>query len=129
MSTRCNVAIYNESSHEIPGALLYHHDNGFPEWMGPELERSLKAAWSVLLDGYRAYWWDPERVAALMIAGSFKNNGVPKFQPCMQHHWDIAYLWKVHLVQEPCSYKIEAYRLDKSEVIPEWVAESELSYE
>ncbi len=130
MSTRCNIELYNENDYS-PGAMLYHHDNGFPEWMGPELERSLKAAYGVLCIGYQSYWWDAERVAALIIAESAKINGVPKFQPCMRRHGDIAYLWEIHLAQDPAKYEITARHLvgKNRRRGPEWTAESEVKCE
>jgi hypothetical protein len=125
MSTRCNVEIYDGFNRESPGAMLYHHSDGYPSFMAGKLDRFLKAAYEYLTDSGYSYWWDSERVAAVLIALSIEDytnplkpfstdrvnrydtqnpskeyrtdGGVPVFQPCLRLHGDIEYVWRVYL--------------------------------
>ena len=95
MSTRANIELYDawggESDvgrwmHWKKGAVLYHHCDGYPAWMGPELQRKLKEAKKELDKAGFPYWWDSERVGALIVKLSADeseiHNSVPAFQPC-----------------------------------------------
>ena len=109
MSTRANIELYdgwwpNQGQNGMTlwkkVVVLYHHCDGYPSWMGPELERILKAARRELHRAGYPYWWDSERVGALMIklsADSDFYKGVPRFNPCLDFHGDIDYLWRVFL--------------------------------
>lgn len=66
MSTRCNIEIYDDDCKE-PGAMLYHHSDGYGSFMRPKLKRFLKATYEKLKEAGYGYWWDAERVAAVMI--------------------------------------------------------------
>jgi hypothetical protein len=123
MSTRCNIEIYDSPNGRC-GAMLYHHSDGYPEFMQGKLERFLKATYEYLKEAEYPYWWDSERVAAILIVLSIEDyeqplkpfsterdnkyqilgkkeyrpdGGVPVFQPCMDRHGDIDYVWKVYL--------------------------------
>jgi len=110
VSTRANIELYDgwEEEKEIgkrmtwkKGVILYHHCDGYPSWMGPELESRLEAARKELKKAGHPYWWDSERVGALIVklsanAGRLHRN-VPTFQPCLDLHGDIEYLWRVFL--------------------------------
>ena len=128
MSTRCNIEIYDRLDEENPRAILYHHADGYPDFMQGKLERFMEAAYEYLKEAGYPYWWDAERVAAVLIALSIEDyeeplkpfstdrgnqfesknanakyridGGVPVFQPCLQLHGDIAYIWKVRLLPE-----------------------------
>src|ERR1039458_10039215 len=125
MSTRCNVEIYDSFNTENPGAMLYHHSDGYPDFMMGKLDRFLKATFEYLTEAGYSYWWDSERVASILILLSiedYKNplkpfstdrankydiknptqeyridGGVPVFQPCMKLHRDIEFVWRVYL--------------------------------
>ena len=120
MSTRANIELYDgwEESNSLgkstiwkKGALLYHHCDGYPSWMGPELERKLKEAEEELKEAGYPYWWDGERVGALIVKlsanGDELHRGIPAFQPCLDLHGDIDYLWRVFLGPKEGKYEIE----------------------
>ena len=95
---------------------LYHHSDGYPEWMGPELERTMREARRILEETARRYWWDSERVGALFVALSTKENSpVPTFQPTYAWHSDIEYLWRVYLGPDTWEYAIECFRIEQGE--------------
>jgi hypothetical protein len=120
MSTRCNVEIYDSYPSE-PGAMLYHHSDGYPDFMRGKLERFLTAAYRHLQEAGYPYWWDSERVAAVIVLLSVEDYDeplrpfstdradryepgankyrhlVPVFQPCLHRHGDIEYVWRVIL--------------------------------
>lgn len=77
MSTRCNIEIYDYDLPDTHNALLYHHSDGYPEFMRGKLERFLKAAYKKLKDIGREYWWDAERVAAVMLLLSVEDYREP----------------------------------------------------
>ncbi len=126
MSTRCNIEIYDQNQTE-PGAILYHHSDGYPDFMLKKLNKFLKESYNVLQRAGYAYWWDSERVASVMIMLSIEDyevpmlpfstkrtdydfnqfskpyrpeKGIPVFQPCVSLHGDIAYVYKVRLLSE-----------------------------
>lgn len=127
MSTRCNIELYDGSpdvneENGQPYVMLYHHSDGYPDFMEGKLQRFLDKSFDILRDAGYDYWWDAERVGALMImlsATNYKNpepplkfnigtdDLVPEFQPCLRHHGDIEYLWKVYLHDEPGKYTIQ----------------------
>jgi len=123
MSTRANIELYDrweevgpisQLIRESRGALLYHHCDGYPSWMGPELERLLEEAKAYLDKIDRSYWWDSERVGALMVllsGGSDSLYGVPDFQPCLELHGDVEYLWRIYLGLGDGAYEIECFRV------------------
>ena len=124
MSTRANIELYDawDEQNEIAGRInwrkggvLYHHCDGYPAWMGPELERKLKKAKEELVEAGHPYWWDSERVGALIVKLSgdegelYKN--VPAFQPCLDLHRDIDYLWRIYLGPGNGKYVIECFEV------------------
>lgn len=117
MSTRATIELYNrrrtstdEMIHEL-GASLYHHHDGDPVHLGPKLEQSIEQAKKALQDAGKTYWWDSERIGALIISQSVDERSdygaVPFFQPCCSKHKDINYLWRVYLGPEFGRYEIE----------------------
>ena len=135
MSTRCMIEFYDgdpAKPDEVygPGALLYHHSDGYPEGMVPELTTRLKHA------AKSGYWWDSERIAGMVVAWSLGDLekpdtnpdnsfayameverakrdgkpmpkreryvywGVPQFMPALHYHGDLAYLYRVYLYHE-----------------------------
>lgn len=134
MSTRCNIEIYDVwDDKEYLGARLYHHSDGYPEFMQGKLERFLNKTYEILKEAGFPYWWDSSRVVATMIMLSIEdytdpllpfstdrgndyeiktdckyrpNKGIPVFQPCIENAGDIEYLWKVVLFREEGKYKI-----------------------
>jgi len=124
MSTRANIELYDGwEKHQgkskwivwKKGAVLYHHHDGYPSWMGPELERILKTVKQELDQAGYSYWWDSERVAALMVKLSADDSefykGVPRFQPCLNLHIDINYLWRVFLGPKDGAYDIQCFSI------------------
>lgn len=74
MSTRCTVRIYETDENGKPyegefakPIMLYHHSDGYPEFMVPLLEKFLKKTHEFMSKVGFPYWWDQERVAATMI--------------------------------------------------------------
>ncbi len=112
MSTRANIELY-DGVHR--GVMLYHHCDGYPSWMGPELERKLKQAQAGLDEAGYPYWWDSERVGALIVKLSANESdlhkNVPTFQPCLNQHGDIEYLWRVYLGPGNGEYEIQCFRV------------------
>ena len=47
MSTRCNIQIF-DSGDKKPGAILYHHSDGYPEFMEKKLRNFMVKAFQVL---------------------------------------------------------------------------------
>jgi hypothetical protein len=110
----CDKRAYDGKTSWGVGVILYHHWDGYPAWMGPELDRILKQVKTTLNTAGFSYWWDSERVGALMIklsADSTSYNGVPRFQPCTALHGDIDYLWRV-LLGTSGEYDIQCFRVN-----------------
>ena len=107
MSTRCNIQLFDKFNIDKPGAILYHHYDGYPPFMKKKLERFLTKINKILCENNLHYWWDTERVSSLMVmlsANNYENpslpeslNQVPTFQPCQKLHSDIEYIWNVKL--------------------------------
>ena len=116
MSTRSHVEVWDGTPGDEGtdlGALLYHHSDGMPSAMIPCLRAHLDQ------HKERAYWWDSERIAAMLVAWSIgeyqmpdldiekahaydggegvTSRGVPMFHPCLAYHGDIEYLYRVYL--------------------------------
>jgi len=126
MGTRCNIEIYDKWSEDWScGVILYHHSDGYPDFMKGKLKRFLEKTFEILTEAGYPYWWDSERVAAVMImlsiedyenpllpfstnrSNSFEprdpyrpNEGIPVFQPCLKLHGDIEYIYRIRLDPE-----------------------------
>ena len=124
MSTRTNIELYDcwedvgpdgqSVNAERRGVVLYHYCDGYPSWMGPELERLLKEVKAHLEKVGRSYWWDSGRVGALMVlfsGGSESSYGVPDFQPSLELQEDIEYLWRIYLRLGDGEYEIECFKV------------------
>jgi hypothetical protein len=126
MSTRCNIEICDDlgNGQSQVGCILYHHSDGYPSFQLPKLHRFLKDVFKRLKAIDRSYWWDSERVGAMMIflsAFSYENpslkpstdpdnmtNGVPEYQPCIALHGDIEYIYRI-ILKGQGKYTIEIY--------------------
>jgi hypothetical protein len=121
MATRANIELYDgwqqgdSALRWHKGVVLYHHYDGDPTWMGPELEHQLRRAKTTLVRQKLRYWWDSERVGALIVKQSVAqdgvNKGVPRFHPGLELHGDIDYLWRVFLGPEVWQYDIQCFRV------------------
>lgn len=127
MSTRANIEFWtyyqnpkNGGYHKpVKDGLLYHHGDGYPEWMGPRLIKALEDAKKALIKAGYPYWWDAERVSAVIVSQDARlpqnveyHGGIPSFQPCLKLHGDIEYLWRVYLGPKDGQYRIECYRVE-----------------
>lgn len=133
MSTRCNVEIYDHYEGSKP-VILYHHSDGYPSCQIPKLHAFLKNAYARLKKLGYPYWWDSERVAAMLIllsADSYTEptllteerfaeragdgwkhdaaQGYPVYQPCASLHGDIEYIYRVKLGGGSGNFTIEVY--------------------
>jgi hypothetical protein len=83
--------------------------------MGPRLEELLNRVKAALDKAGYPYWWDSERVGALMVKLSSDEDeakkGVPAFQPCLELHQDIEYLWRILLGPEDGAYGIQCFSI------------------
>jgi hypothetical protein len=80
MSTRCTVRIYDGEENSTPEehpVMLYHHSDGYPSFMVPLLKRFLEETRVFLQEAGFPYWWDSERVAAVMILLSAEDEDKP----------------------------------------------------
>lgn len=139
-STRAQIELYTTYEYgdvsRKPEVTLYHHSDGNPEFMQPKLERFLKTAYAYMKARGYGYWWDAERVGAVMImlsAEDYKephlpystkrddrydskkgfdspyrpDSGIPVFQPACQLHGDLDYIYKVVLSKTEGDYTIK----------------------
>ena len=119
IATRANIELYdgwkldNGITNWRKGAVLYHHWDSYPSWMGPRLEDLLTQVKKALDQAGYPYWWDSGRVGALIVKLSADEDelkkGVPAFQPCFELHGDIEYLWRVYLGPEDGEYDIQCF--------------------
>ena len=139
MSTRCNIEIYDFDIPDRAGVMLYHHYDGHPSFMFGKLKRFLNATYKYLKESENPEWWDSERVGAVLIALSIEdystplkpfstnrpnkydyngkivqdeyrpNGGVPVFQPCLERHGDIDYIYRVDLKEEQGKFTIKVF--------------------
>jgi len=119
-------------------ALLYHHSDGYPDFMLPKVISFLKTSFKKLEELGYPYWWDGERVAALFVmlsAGDYRipefgGNGEPKFHPAIHYHGDLEYLYRVFLVNEGQFHitinKIDAWETVKITPIGEYASAANL---
>ena len=75
MSTRCMVEIRDSLN---KGVLLYHHTDGYPGFQLPKLVKFLEEARDFLDRSGHPYWWDEERVAAILVLLSARSYREPK---------------------------------------------------
>jgi hypothetical protein len=145
MGTRCQVQLHDTDEKDSFGAMLYHHMDGYPDFMGPYLVKMLEAV-REFIDRTGFAWWDSERVAAVMVllssthydepgfpdesriapdrktmlmaeVGKYDfDGGVPHFQPSQTIHGDIEYMWHVYLSAEG-AFRITYDDLDARESV------------
>lgn len=96
MSTRCNVTLYDPcKSGWEEGPILYHHHDGYPKAMLPKLDCLVLKAMNTHRKQNHAI--DAENIAAILVAGSTRSEGVPAFYPCRRLHDDIDYKYDVYV--------------------------------
>ena len=123
MSTRAHIELIDRHDHSDRRCnslvvRLYHHFDGYPRWMGPELKCKVGEARRILEELRNPFWWDAERVGALLVALSTNQEGygpMPTFQPTCVWHADTDYLWCVYLGPDPWEYSIECFRIEEGE--------------
>ena len=120
MSTKWQIEFVGEGQAARREALLYHHTDGYPEFAMKKIRAFLAGA-AERVTQPPCLWWDSERVAACFVAASigayeapsFDPNlkvgggrkgqgngsgiGIPDFQPCVELHGDIEYLYRICL--------------------------------
>ena len=77
MSTRCQIELVDGMSRRGRGVLLYHHCDGHPSAQLRLLRTFLDAAHEFLKKADYPYWWDPERVASVLVLLSAKHYEEP----------------------------------------------------
>lgn len=93
MSTRCNVVLHHKEQEQ---AMLYKHSDGMPEVMVGQLIDRLRRAHSCLAAN-SMYTGDAEKLAAMLVAFSIDESGVPGYQPCVRTHGDISYRYDIYV--------------------------------
>jgi hypothetical protein len=101
MSTRCNVVLHHK---EQERAMLYKHSDGMPEVMVGQLIDRLRRAHNCLAAN-SMYTGDAEKLAAMLVALSIDESGVPGYQPCLITHGDISYRYDIY-IQDSETYEL-----------------------
>jgi hypothetical protein len=144
MSTRTNLEFYTlykdpktNKKKEVLDARLYHHSDGYPSFMYHKIKNFLAKIIEDFKKANVPYWWDGERVSAMFVLNSVGEYGeysrepktykikgvarqrmiglgVPRFQPCIELHSDIEYLYRIYLEGEDVNegapkFKIKVY--------------------
>lgn len=118
---RANIELYDIWQEVIgwswkKNGLLYHQWDGYTEAMGPKLEQMLKQAKAELAETGSPFCWDARRVSALIVSLSVEEDRaysrVPYFQPCLEVHKNISYLWRVFLGPDHGQYDIHCYSVN-----------------
>lgn len=134
MATRCNIRFVTNDNAIADGA-LYHHYDGYPEFMLPKLEKFLTKAKELLKNdeqGYERSWWIGSAVASTLSMLSIEDynepllpfstkransswdietpdrprNGLPCFVLCDKIHDDIGHLYTVVIDSENHTFEI-----------------------
>jgi hypothetical protein len=142
MSTRAAVEfcdVWEDESLPHPGALLYHHSDGYPEAMLPCIQKMLNHVANLVTDG-PCLWWDSQRVAAMFVAWSvgeyqepdidpnhntnlYNDNGVngsgwgvPRFQPILKVPPDVEYLYRITFYR-PGEARVSVYKYSRTALL------------
>jgi hypothetical protein len=85
MSTRCCIEIY-DGDYDLEDAeklgkpvILYHHSDGYPKFQLPKLVAFLGESYSRLSQLGYSYWWDSDRVSAMLVLLSANQYDAPNF--------------------------------------------------
>jgi hypothetical protein len=121
MSTIATIELYDGVAEDAQNVVwtksvdLYHHWDGYPEWMGPYLERELKRVRKLLEINRNLYWWNGLCVGALLIHGSVDGHGayqeVPRMQPCLGTQVGTDYLWRIFLSPTFGEFEIDCFSM------------------
>jgi|Deesub1362A_J573_1020465.scaffolds.fasta_scaffold08410_2 hypothetical protein len=144
MSTRAQIELTNEEDR----VLLYHHFDGYPEWLVPNLiQKALIIMQDDAVDpAYKQMCYRPEAAALYFAEAHFQNvkefNRKYKekgwkiplcsgFEFCDNHglHADIEWFYLVHLAKEPDGWLTEVLRPKKAyweaKKLPKYISEAE----
>ena len=132
MTIRANIELYDlceeaqgrrKRTFWKKGAILYHHYNGFPAWMGPKLESLLQKIRQELQRSDPPQGYNSKRVAEMMVKLTADDpvawSDFPCFLPSQGLDYYIAYLWRVFLGPPKADpqlprgkHKIECFSVD-----------------
>lgn len=104
MATRSNVMLHDPTG--AAKVVLYHHYDGSPESVVPELQRLLAMGQRALDGKYDSS--DPEFMGAMLITLSAGDSQIPTFQPCLDRHGDIEFVYNVYLDGDEPTIEVEA---------------------
>lgn len=93
MSTRCNIVIHHQDREQ---AMLYKHCDGMPEVMVHQLVHRLRLAHEGLEKNSRNTS-DAEKLAAMLVALSIDESGVPGYVPCLRTPDDISFRYDIFI--------------------------------
>lgn len=96
MSTRCEIAVCHNDGRIA--AKLYRHCDGYPKVVKPDLVQGITKAYRLLKKSIGHF--DAEQLAALLIVQSQDNRGMPGIVPCQNTHGDLAYRYRVTIVDD-----------------------------
>ena len=96
MSTRCEIAVCDKDGRIA--AKLYRHCDGYPKVVKPDLEEQILIAYQTLIEGGDSF--DAENLAAMLIVQSVNKCGTPRIVPCQNTHGDLAYRYRVTIVDD-----------------------------
>lgn len=96
MSTRCEIAVCDKDGRIA--AKLYRHFDGYPKAVKPDLIMDIPRAYRTLKEGMNSF--DAEKLAALLIVQSLDDRGMPGIVPCQNTHGDLAYRYRVTIVDD-----------------------------
>ena len=131
MSTRAQIEIKNKDNK----VLLYHHYDGYPEWLVPELiYKAFKLMEDDMKPGYEHFCFYPESAALYFAEAHFQNvkefNESYKergwktplcsgFEFCDSHglHSDIEWFYLIHLEEVPKGWLTEVFRPNELSLI------------
>lgn len=80
MSTRCIVRIHDpevDGQADCAAVMLYHHQDGKPEFMLPKIKRFLETSYAYLIEQGYDYAWNYSMVAALFVILSVEDHEYP----------------------------------------------------
>ena len=82
MSTRAMVEFYDgtPSNSFGPYVLLYHHSDGYPEFLYSDIDRRLNHAKKYVTES-PCFWWDATRVDGMFVAWSVGKYSEPDLNP------------------------------------------------
>lgn len=85
MSTRCCVKVITKVGKSKKEVMLYHHHDGYPEWVGYDLVRRSKG-WEA---DWRPYW------QIMDVVNSLVKDTKDEYEVTVYNHPDIEYLYTI----------------------------------